>query len=605
VLRLFPVFLSAGLFLLLLACWELVQTLRWGILVSVASVLTLVSVIGSVLAGSYSLLFWRSVQHGCLAAGLLLGILICAPAIRKNPGLGIPATLLFLSAGVLAVYPPLVQQTYRWLYLPGIYLQAVLALQISWIMGWNRYQQVLLAAQIDRQLVERVKTDSDLVVRLNDGKARLERGNLESMVLANRLVESAQKQAFSIGQIMGSIEEGARAENQVVEKEKQILTSTAEVDARIANFNDQIRGALSELEELREKSITITKAVSQIIGIADKTNMLSLNASIEASKAGEAGRGFAVVAQQIRKLADVTRTVSDQVNTLMRESNQAVATNVHMAQGMVQGYREIIEQSERIRQMIEANAAAMEEVSRSHKEIQDGVAGVDRTIRTILEVSRDLREMTGTLARTFSWFEEVLEAGEPEEKEKAEVLPGPEPGQQLIPGAPPSAGEMPQPQESREGEEELEEAAELVEAVEEEEQSREADDDLFLAEDLDELGVAEELMGVGSFADGGEIETEEDSDETGELVTLGDAGEFESINGIAATGRAEGTDALEIAAVLEDSEEVEDLEADTEYEPGEDIGELEELPEEAAPVQAPTQTNSPAPESPKASGGES
>ena len=176
-------------------------------------------------------------------------------------------------------------------------------------------------------------------------------------MLANRLVESAQKQAFSIGQIMGSIEEGARAENQVVEKEKQILTFTAEVDARIADFNDQIRGALTELEELREKSITITKAVSQIIGIADKTNMLSLNASIEASKAGEAGRGFAVVAQQIRKLADVTRTVSDQVNTLMRESNQAVATNVQMAQGMVQGYREIMEQSDRIRQMIEANAA--------------------------------------------------------------------------------------------------------------------------------------------------------------------------------------------------------------------------------------------------------
>ena len=59
----------------------------------------------------------------------------------------------------------------------------------------------------------------------------------------------------------------------------------------------------------------------------------------------------------------------------MRESNQAVATNVQMAQGMVKGYREIMEQSERIRQMIEANAAAMEEVTRSHKEIQDGVAG--------------------------------------------------------------------------------------------------------------------------------------------------------------------------------------------------------------------------------------
>jgi hypothetical protein len=198
-----------------------------------------------------------------------------------------------------------------------------------------------------------------------------------------------------------------------------------------------------------------------------------------------------VVAQQIRKLADVTRTVSDQVNTLMRESNQAVATNVQMAQGMVQGYREIMEQSERIRQMIEANATAMDEVTRSHKEIQDGVAGVDRTIRTILEVSRDLREMTGSLAKTFSWFEEVLQIGEPEGAGEAAVLLKPEPSEPVAAAAP-QPEEIPELEEGPE-EEGLEEAFELVEALEEQEQPAETDD-LFLAEDLDELGVAADVL---------------------------------------------------------------------------------------------------------------
>jgi uncharacterized phage infection (PIP) family protein YhgE len=242
------------------------------------------------------------------------------------------------------------------------------------------------------------------------------------------------------------------------------------------------------LEELREKSITITKAVSQIIGIADKTNMLSLNASIEASKAGEAGRGFAVVAQQIRKLADVTRTVSDQVNTLMRESNQAVATNVQMAQGMVQGYREIMEQSERIRQMIEANAEAMEEVTKSHKEIQDGVAGVDRTIRTILEVSRDLREMTNNLAKTFSWFDEVLKTGGLEAEAQTPSLPEPEvSGQEGEVVQIEAAGEISE-------EEESEEAVELIEALEAEEEEPAELDEIFLSEDVEELGVAVDVL---------------------------------------------------------------------------------------------------------------
>ncbi|HEC61876.1 MAG TPA: hypothetical protein ENI27_06435 [bacterium] len=79
-----------------------------------------------------------------------------------------------------------------------------------------------------------------------------------------------------------------------------------------------------------------------------------------------------------------------------------------MAQSLEQGYEGIIKQSENIRRMIEHNARALEEVSRAHLEIQDGVAGVDLTIKTILEVSRDLRQMTGGLASAFSWFDEVL-----------------------------------------------------------------------------------------------------------------------------------------------------------------------------------------------------
>ena len=193
-----------------------------------------------------------------------------------------------------------------------------------------------------------------------------------------------------------------------MDKEKEILDFTIEVDSGISDFNDLISKSLKELKELQEKSIIITKAVRQIIGIADKTNMLSLNASIEASKAGEAGRGFAVVAQQIRKLADTTRKVSDQINSSMRESNRAVEKNVTMAQSLEQGYEGIIRQSENIRRMVEHNARALEEVSRAHLEIQDGVAGVDLTIKTILEVSRDLRQMTGGLASAFSWFDEVL-----------------------------------------------------------------------------------------------------------------------------------------------------------------------------------------------------
>jgi hypothetical protein len=582
VLRLFPVFLAGAVFLLLLACADLVKTLKWSTVVAVCAPLAFAGILCSLFGGLEHVQFWRFVQIGCLAGGMVFGMVLSSLGLKGRPETGIPLLVLFCGAVAAIGYPVFVLPEHRWLYHPNGYLVAVVAIAMTWIMAFDHFRHHWRAGTTSQELIERVQSDWDLVVRLKEGKSRLERRNLESMVLANRLVDSAQKQAFSIGQIMSSIEEGAQAENQVVEKEGQILKLTAEVDARIADFNDQVRGALSELEELREKSITITKAVSQIIGIADKTNMLSLNASIEASKAGESGRGFAVVAQQIRKLADVTRTVSDQVNTLMRESNQAVAINVQMAEGMVQGYREIMEQSERIRQMIEANAAAMEEVTRSHKEIQDGVAGVDRTIRTILEVSRDLREMTGSLAKTFSWFEEVLGAGEKEAEGEAAALPVLEAadrqaGMNRI--AAPDRGAEAAP-ESLVGPEQQEEApeeeAELVEALDEEEEPSELDE-MLLAQDIDELGVAEELLGVEEEAEATEDEEPEATERAeAEATEPGKSPGVEPPGEKAQRMQQPESEGADREAQSGASEEIEELEAVEE----EELEELEGVPPE-------------------------
>ena len=166
----------------------------------------------------------------------------------------------------------------------------------------------------------------------------------------------------------------------MVAKEKDILGFTEQVDGLITSFNAQIQETLQEMEALYQRSIVIRKAVSQIKGIAEKTHMLSLNASIEAAKAGTAGRGFSVVAQEIRKLADLTRTVSDHVGAVIKDTNRGVETGVTRIKGLGMGFSEIMESSEEIRTMIADNSRALEDVSRAHTDIQDGLAGVDTLI---------------------------------------------------------------------------------------------------------------------------------------------------------------------------------------------------------------------------------
>jgi len=422
VLRIFPCFEGLTGIILFIYTLEYLQVGKRRVFCFAVLPIFLLGCSGFLFSTLESLNMLRHFQFGGLGLAVLLGTVLTLVSGIRNL-----VKTLFLGALYFFLLATLIFQVMIPGFAPKLFhgnagFELALALYVGWVILSERYKRNRLHARTTQELVERVETDWGMIEKLKDGKVRLEKRNLESMSLASRLIESAQKQAFAIGQIMHSIEEGAAAEQKVMGKEKEILTHTNDVDARISDFNRQIQNTLIELEQLQRQSRNITQAVGQIIGIADKTNMLSLNASIEASKAGEMGRGFAVVAQQIRKLADLTRTVSDRVNALIRDSNRAVEKGVQMVQSLQEGFAEIIKQSENIRKMVEHNFRALEEVTQAHAAIQDGVAGVDLTIKSILEVSRDLRAMTGRLGDTFSWFDQALHNGA-EELESAEEAP--------------------------------------------------------------------------------------------------------------------------------------------------------------------------------------
>jgi methyl-accepting chemotaxis protein len=428
VLRLFPLFEMASVVFLILATWEYLLESRSIVLLPVVGLLMLVGM-ASLAIGRFETLFaLRAIQYGAFAAGILVAAGIAAAGLRRRKAAAIPVLVLFLVAAAVLALP--FRDSLGWAYIlqANYRLEFVLSLLVAWISGFERWRGNREFQISTRALEEKLRADQEMLGRIRDGKSRLENRNLESMILASRLLESAQRQAFTAGQIMRSTEKSAEAESEVMAKEREIRNLTVEVDSHISGFSRELALALKGLEELERRAQSITQAVAQIIGIADKTHLLSLNASIEAAKAGEAGRGFAVVAQRIRKLAEVTRSVSDQISALIQESNQAIGANAQAAQRMEQGYRQIITQSERIRSMIEQNSSALEGVTRAHAEVKDGLAEVDRTIKTILEVSRDLRQMTSNLGSAFSWFDEVLKVTGSEAK--AVAVPAAAPAQQ-------------------------------------------------------------------------------------------------------------------------------------------------------------------------------
>jgi twitching motility protein PilJ len=272
--------------------------------------------------------------------------------------------------------------------------------------------------------IEELRT---LVRGINSATDQVTKATQETQAISNRLYEASQRQNREIQQASASVLTMAESINEVASnaaqsaKVAQTQLAAAEkggsaVQNQISGMNDirsQIQETSKRIKRLGESSLEIGEIVELIADITEQTNVLALNAAIQAASAGEAGRGFTVVAEEVQRLAErsgeATKQIEAIVKTIQADTQDAVAAMEKSTVGVVEGAKlsdaagqallEIQRVSRELAELIGRISAQTQRQSASVTDVTRGMQGILRISEETTEGTKQTNVSIGQLTK--------------------------------------------------------------------------------------------------------------------------------------------------------------------------------------------------------------
>ena len=257
-------------------------------------------------------------------------------------------------------------------------------------------------------IVGRIRNSSDTMsansYELNDTSSQTLAANNEISKAVEDVAEGSTGMASSISKINENLEEMSRETKDINESVNEIRNQTTAVQDSSKIMNDKIKSmqdsshkmddGISAISKRIETVNTTVDKVSNIVSvieeISSETNLLSLNASIEAARAGDAGKGFAVVAQEIRVLSDNT-------NTELENIKQIISSLVEECRYCVQASGTIVEdnakQKEEIKAVLDEFGALDEQIQKTAEKADE----IEELVTAMIELNDDITKSSNSL----------------------------------------------------------------------------------------------------------------------------------------------------------------------------------------------------------------
>jgi twitching motility protein PilJ len=218
---------------------------------------------------------------------------------------------------------------------------------------------------------------------------------------------AVEQLTVSMKQVSNNAEASAEAARRALDAAEQGNRSVHDTLEGMQRIRSSVQATAKRIKALGDRSLEISEIVNVINDITEQTNLLALNAAIEAARAGEAGRGFAVVADEVRKLAEHSRNATKDIAALIKaiqaETNDAV---VVMEEGTkeVEIGAKLADQAgkalEAISTVVRQSAELVQEISLASKQQVRGTEGVANAMQIISNITRQTSQGARQTART-------------------------------------------------------------------------------------------------------------------------------------------------------------------------------------------------------------